>query len=255
MVPPVVAVDLDGVVWRAATPIAGSAAAVAALQARTTVVFVTNNAYPDRAGHEAKLASMGIDARGAVISSPAAAASLVAAGERVLVAGGAGVQEAVVDAGGVPVSYDELAGGAAPVDVVVAGFHQGFDYERMRVAADAVRGGARFVATNDDPTYPTEHGLVPGNGALIAGVSVASGVQPVIAGKPHPPIVELVRRRFGHDGLVVGDRPDTDGAFADGLGWRFGLVLSGVTTADDLPVEPMPALVADDLAGLVAQLV
>jgi HAD superfamily hydrolase (TIGR01450 family) len=254
LLPPVVAIDLDGVVWRDSSPIPGSADAVARLQAATTVVFVTNNAFPDRAGHEAKLASMGIDAEGAVIASPAAAASLLHPGERVLVAGGAGVREAVLDAGAVPVTYDELDAGAAAVGAVVAGFHQGFDYERMRIAADAVRGGARFIATNDDPTYPTERGLVPGNGALIAGVAVAAGVRPTIAGKPHAPIVELVRRRHGTGGLVVGDRPDTDGAFATGLGWGFALVLSGVTTAADLPVEPSPAFVADDLAGLADQL-
>jgi HAD superfamily hydrolase (TIGR01450 family) len=220
------------------------------------VIFVTNNACPDLAGHEAKLASMGIDAAGAVISSPAAAASLLSPGERVLVAGGAGVAEAVLGVGAVPVTYEELdgAGAGGGVDAVVAGFHQGFDYDRMRIAADAVRHGARFIATNDDPTYPTEHGLVPGNGALIAGVAVASGVEPTIAGKPHPPIVELVRRRFGDVGLVVGDRPDTDGAFAHAMGWEFGLVLSGVTSAADLPVAPAPSVVADDLAALVGLL-
>ena len=255
MLPPVVAIDLDGVIWRASAPIPGSADAVARLQAAgPVVVFVTNNAFPDLAGHEAKLASMGIAAAGAVISSPAAAASLLAPGERVLVAGGAGVAEAVLAVGAVAVSYDDLAAGAQAVDAVVAGFHQGFDYERMRIAADAVRGGARFIATNDDPTYPTEQGLVPGNGALIAGVAVASGIEPTIAGKPHLPIVELVRSRFGGEGLVVGDRADTDGAFAHAMGWDFGLVLSGVTTAADLPVEPAPALVADDLAGLVDRL-
>jgi 4-nitrophenyl phosphatase len=252
---PVVAIDLDGVLWRASTAIPGAAEAVARLQAAVpTVVFVTNNAFPDLAGHEAKLASMGVDAAGAVISSPAAAASLLVAGERVLVAGGAGVVEAVRAVGAVPVAYDELAGGAEPVDAVVAGFHQGFDYERMRIAADAVRGGARFIATNDDPTYPTEHGLVPGNGALVASVAVASGVEPTIAGKPNAPIVELVRGRFGDRGLVIGDRPDTDGAFATALGWDFALVLSGVTTAGDLPVAPAPAFVADDLATLVDRL-
>ena len=252
MLPPVVAIDLDGVIWRASTPIPGSAEAVARLQAAVpTVVFVTNNAFPDLAGHEAKLASMGIDAAGAVISSPAAAASLLVEGERVLVAGGAGVAEAVRAVGAVPVPYDELADGGAPVHAVVAGFHQGFDYERMRIAADAVRAGARFIATNDDPTYPTERGLVPGNGALIAGVAVASGVEPTIAGKPHPPIVDLVRRRLGDSGLVIGDRPDTDGAFAEALGWDFALVLSGVTSADELPLAPVPTVVADDLAALV----
>jgi len=62
-----------------------------------------------------------------------------------------------------------------------------------------------------------------------------------------------VRDRYGHDGIVVGDRPDTDGRFARRLGWRFGLVLSGVTAATDLPVEPQPDVIAADLAALVDQ--
>jgi glycerol 3-phosphatase-2 len=251
----VIAVDLDGVVWRASAPIPGASEAVARLQAAGhDVVFVTNNAFPDRAGHEAKLAAMGIDARGAVVASPAAAALLLETGERVLVAGGAGVREAVSEAGAVPVGYDELDAGADPVTAVVVGFHQDFDYRKMRIATTAIRGGARFIATNDDPTYPTEHGEVPGNGAIVAGIAVAAGVSPVIAGKPHSPMVEVVQRRYGDHGVMVGDRPDTDGRLARALGWRFGLVLSGVTTASDLPVEPTPDLVADDLDALVDQL-
>lgn len=250
--PIAIAIDLDGVVWRAAAPIPGAAAAVARLQAAGhDVVFVTNNADPDRAGHEAKLAAMGIDASGAVLSSPMGAALLLEAGERVLVAGGAGVREAVQEAGAVPVSYEELDDGDAPVAAVVVGFHRDFDYAKLRIASTAVRQGARFIATNDDPTYPTERGEVPGNGAIVAGIATAAGVVPVVAGKPHPPMVDVVRRRCGEHGVMVGDRADTDGLLARALGWRFGLVLSGVTTAADLPVEPRPDLVADDLAALV----
>jgi ribonucleotide monophosphatase NagD (HAD superfamily) len=77
----------------------------------------------------------------------------------------------------------------------------------------------------------------------------------VIAGKPHEPIASVLRARSaGRVGLMIGDRPDTDGDFATTLGWGFGLVLSGVTTADDLPVTPVPDLVAVDLAALVDQL-
>jgi 4-nitrophenyl phosphatase len=252
---PAVALDLDGVVWRAATPVPGAADAIARLQASgADVVFVTNNAFPDRAGHEAKLAAMGIDAAGAVLSSPMAAALLLAPGERVLVAGGAGVLEAVGEAGAVPVSYAELDGGADPVTTVVVGFHRDFDYDRMRIAAGAVRAGARLVATNLDPTYPTERGDVPGNGSIVAAIATAAGVTPIVAGKPHPPIVDLVRRRCGPAGIVIGDRDDTDGALARALGWTFGLVLSGVTGAAEVPTDPVPDLVADDLAGLVDRL-
>jgi ribonucleotide monophosphatase NagD (HAD superfamily) len=64
-------------------------------------------------------------------------------------------------------------------------------------------------------------------------------------------MVRLLRARLGDDGVVVGDRPDTDGRFAGALGYRFGLVLSGVTGAGDLPVDPVPDWVADDLLRLV----
>jgi 4-nitrophenyl phosphatase len=215
------------------------------------VVFVTNNAFPSRAGHEAKLAGMGIDAVGAVLSSPMGAAALLADGERVLVAGGAGVAEAVGESGAVAVSYEELDAGAAPVDAVVVGFHNTFDYAKMRIASTAIRDGARFIATNDDPTYPTERGEVPGNGSIVAGIAVASGTQPIIAGKPNPALATLVRARCGDDGVMIGDRDDTDGAFARRMGWRFGLVLSGVTVADAIPGDPAPDLVAVDLAAMV----
>ena len=249
-----VALDLDGVVWRGALPIPGAADAVAALRAAGVgVVFVTNNAGPVVADHERKLAAMGIPAEGDVINSPMAAARLLAPGERVLVAGGAGIEEALIAAGTTTCSYDDVDRGAV-VDAVVIGFDQAFDWERMRIASNAVRDGARFIATNTDATYPTETGLGPGAGAIVAAVATAAGVQPTVAGKPHEPMAQLLVERRGPAGIVIGDRADTDGALARACGWEFGLVLSGVTTTTDLPVDPVPDRVADDLAGLVAQL-
>jgi len=129
------------------------------------------------------------------------------------------------------------------------GFHRDFDYGRLDAASWAVRHGARLIGTNDDPTYPTPEGPIPGGGAILAAVVTASGAEPVVAGKPNPPLADLVRDRLGPSGIVVGDRPSTDGAFAAVLGWRFGLVLTGVTTAP--PVDPAPDVVAADLAALV----
>ena len=86
----------------------------------------------------------------------------------------------------------------------------------------------------------------------MASISTATGVTPEVAGKPHTPIARLVRDRLGGSGLMVGDRPDTDGLFADVIGYDFGLVLSGVTSRADLPVVPTPVAVADDLRTLVA---
>jgi 4-nitrophenyl phosphatase len=253
--PAAVAVDLDGVVWLGDEPIPGAAEAVRRLRgAGVDVVFVTNNAFPTLAEQEAKLARFGIDAHGDVLSSPAAAASLLQPGDRVLVAGGPGIVEAVAAVGAVPLTYAEAdAPGAGPVDVVIVGFHRDFDWDRMRIASAAVRAGARFLATNDDATYPTPDGPVPGGGAILAAVATASGAAPIVAGKPHRPLAEVVRRRCGPVGVMIGDRPDTDGAFATALGWRFALVLTGVT-ASPHDVEPAPDLVAADLAALVDQL-
>ena len=92
-------------------------------------------------------------------------------------------------------------------------------------------------------------------GAILAAVVTASGVAPVVAGKPYAPIVGYVRRILGESGIVVGDRPDTDGRFARALGYEYGLVLSGVTSANDLPVDPDPDHVAASLDSLVGRLV
>ena len=140
-----------------------------------------------------------------------------------------------------------------PCDAVVVGFSREFDFDRLTVAADAARGSALFVATNLDPTYPIDGGLVPGAGALAAAVATAAGRRPEVAGKPGRPMADLVRSRFGSEGVVIGDRPSTDGAFARALGWPFALVLSGVAGADgeEAVPDPPPPFVAADLARLV----
>jgi HAD superfamily hydrolase (TIGR01450 family) len=245
--------DLDGVVWRGDRPIQGSAAAVARLRAAgERVLFVTNNALPTLRQVADKLAAHGIDAGDDLITSPLAAASLLEPGQRVLACAGPGVIDAL-SARGLEVIDAEVAD-PGPVDAVVVGLHLTFSYARLDVAARAARAGARLIATNDDTTYPGEHGLSPGAGSILAAVATASGVVPEVAGKPYPPMVELVRATAGPDGVAVGDRADTDGRFARALGYSFGLVLSGVTTAADLPVDPAPDHTAADLASLVDHL-
>ena len=238
-------IDLDGVVWLADEPIPGAAEAVQRLRARgERVVFVTNNSNPPVATVEAKLAAHGIPAEGDVVTSATVAATLVEPGARVLVCGGDGVREALRNRGATVVD-------AGDADVVMVGFHREFDYERMRIAADAVRRGARLVATNDDATYPTPAGPIPGAGSILAGIERASGQRATVAGKPYRPTADHLRALLGPSGTVVGDRPDTDGRLARELAWRFVLVLTGVTTAADLPVDPAPDLVVADLAAAV----
>jgi 4-nitrophenyl phosphatase len=246
--------DLDGVIWLGDQPLPGAPEAVAALRARgERVLFATNNSSVELAGQEAKLAAMGIPAEGDVVTSAMATARLVEPGERVLVAGGPGLVEALANRGATVLdsrSYEPA--GAGDVDAVAVGFHRHFDYEGLRRAATAIWQGARFLASNDDATYPTPTGVIPGGGAIAASIAYAVGHQPLIAGKPHEPMAALIHDLVGPgEGVMVGDRPDTDGAFATTLGYRFALVLSGVTRHEDLPVEPPPAVVAEDLAALV----
>jgi len=237
--------DLDGVVWLADQPLPGAAEAVARLrEAGERVVFVTNNSSERIADQEAKLASFGIPATGDVVTSAVVAVGQVAPGERVFVCAGPGVEEAVLERGAVPVRDGDA-------DVVVVGFHRDFDYDEMDRASRAVRRGARLIGTNDDATYPTPQGLVPGNGSILAAVATASGVVPAVTGKPYAPMADHVRALVGPVGVAVGDRPDTDGRFARALGFEWVLVLSGVTGADDLPVDPVPDRVAADLADAV----
>ena len=151
-------------VWLADEPIAGAAEAVARLRAAgEAVVFVTNNSSQPVGEVEAKLGRHGIPAVGDVITSAMAAAALVEPGERVLVCAGPGVVEALEARGAVPVRDGDA-------DAVMVGFHRDFDYERLRIAARAVRRGARLLATNDDSSYPTPDGPIPGGGAILAAV-------------------------------------------------------------------------------------
>jgi glycerol-1-phosphatase len=256
---PVVCCDLDGVVWRGDEPIPGAAPAVSALcDAGFRMTFVSNNSSQPVGEVTAKLAAAGVRASsGDVITSAVSAATLLASaldpGSPVLACAGPGVVEALEAAGLRAVTRE-------PAAAVVVGFHREFDYDELVRASAAVRNGARFVATNLDATYPVPGGMIPGSGAIAAAVATASGRAPEVAGKPERPMVDLIRARFGSSGLVVGDRPSTDGALAEALGWPFALVLSGVTQRDAPPggesiPEPPPPFVADDLAALVPQLV
>ena len=236
--------DLDGVVWLRREALPGAPQAVERLRrSGRRVLFVTNNSMSTIADQERALLGIGIPAVGDVVTSAQAAASLMAVGERVLVCGGDGVVEAV-EANGAVALRD------GPADAVIVGLHQDFDYWRLQAANAAIRSGARFVATNDDATYPTPEGPIPGAGALVAAVATASGRAPVIAGKPYLPMAELVRARCGPafsetTVLMVGDRWSTDGRFAEAIGCAFALVRSGVTPPG-APVSDEPGNVAGE---------
>ena len=227
------------------------------------MVFLTNNSGPTVAEYVAALGAVGIECSPEDLATSAqAAASLLSPGARVALVGDAGAREALESRGVVVVNAGERP------DAVVVGRQVELDYWVLAAAASAVRAGARFIATNADATFPTggpagakgggghaggEGGLLPGAGALVAFVATAAGRGAEVAGKPHAPMAALVSARFGELSMMAGDRPDTDGRFAKLVGARFGLVLSGVTRPSDLPVDPTPDLVGDDLLALAHQ--
>lgn len=245
--------DCDGVVWLADEAIPGSPEAVTRLRsAGRRVVMLTNNSFPLRAEYLHKLERLGMPTAPAdLLSSAMAAASLLEKGERALVLGGPGLVEALEARGvmAVRAGHDPTTGG---FDAVVVGLDPSFDYRSLTAAATAIQRGARFVASNDDATFPTPSGMMPGAGSLVAAVACASQTTPTVAGKPHEATVGLVAEHVGEVDIVVGDRCSTDGLLARRLGTRFGLVLTGVTPPDHGPLEPEPDLEAADLASLVA---
>lgn len=250
--------DLDGVVWLAHRAIPGAPQAIAALRrAGVRVLFVTNNAFSTIGEQEAALAAIGVPAVDDVVNSAFAAAQLLEPGATVLAGGERGLFEALLARRVEPLEpSDWNAAGRPPVTAVVMGLHRTFDYARLDALSAAVRGGAAFIATNDDPTYPTPGGLLPGGGALVAAVATASGVRPTVAGKPFAPMAAAVAARIGVGfdpgrTLMVGDRLDTDGAFAAALGCPFALVRTGVVGPDAPPV-PGVALDLADLAAVAA---
>jgi HAD superfamily hydrolase (TIGR01450 family) len=248
--------DLDGVVYRGHEPVAHAAQALARVrESGMRLSFVTNNALrpPDEVAR--RIEAAGVQARPQdVATSAQAAARLLAqqlpSGAKVLVAGGEGLRLAVRERGLVPVSRAD-EGPAA----VVSGYDPELTYARLSEAVLAIFAGAFWIASNTDATVPTERGLLPGAGALVAFISAATKVTPQVAGKPERALHEEATSRSGaKHPLVVGDRLDTDIEGANGVGAPSLLVLTGVATLDELVTAAPPArptFLADDLRGLL----
>lgn len=252
--------DLDGVVWLSGVPIPGAVEAIHRLRAAgLRVVYVTNSSGPTIAEHTAALARVGLRAEGLVLSSAVAASQLLTSGERVLVCGGDGVREAVEAAGAIAVAGDDERG-ALSVDAVVVGLHREFTYDRLRIAVTALRLGARFIACNRDPLFPTPAGKIPGAGSIVAAVATSAEREPEVAGKPHQPAVDSLARllgfapgdpAFGSALLMVGDQHLTDGRYANRIGCQFALVRTG-NTPSGAPLDYTPALDVPDLSAVAS---
>lgn len=245
-------VDLDGVVWLTGEGIPGAADGIGLLRAAGwRVTFLTNNSGLHEDELRRRLAKVGIEtAPDDVVSSAMVAASLLPPGTKAFVVGGEGLRAALSERGVSLLGPEE----SAEAEFVVVGIALDFTYELLRAAASALHRGARLLATNTDPTFPTPSGLIPGAGSLVAAVETAGLVKAEVAGKPNEPAARYVSERRGPVDLVIGDRTSTDGLLAKRLSARFALVRSGVTPPG-VTVEPAPDLDAADLRALAEMVV
>lgn len=250
--------DLDGVVYVGPAPVPHAADSIlAARDAGLACGYVTNNASRSAAAVAEHLIELGIDATvDDIITSPQAAVSLlpdyVPDGSRVLVIGGTGIDDALVDGGYVPVRA--LADGPA---AVMQGFSPDVSWRDLAEATFAVRTGLPWIATNPDLTFPAPGGIAPGNGALVRLVAETVGRGPdAVAGKPEPPLLrEAIRRTHAQRPLMVGDRLDTDIAAGARIAIPSLLVFTGVTTLAELLAaipEERPEYLGADLRVLLA---
>lgn len=270
-------VDLDGVVYLGSEPVPGVAAVLADRAARgDDVVYVTNNSMHYRTDYLGRLAGMGAPVTpDSVVSSARATAlfllELDPPVRRVLVFGARGLEREARDVGVevVTAAYaatrmqDEGIDGYAAAgepDAVLVGLDPALTWMRMAAATDAIRAGARFIATNRDPIYPTERGLRPGAGSVVAAIEAASETTPISIGKPDPRLLEVAAHAVGRDpadAVMIGDGIRTDLAAANGLGIPCILMMTGVSTRahlDALPAGERPVAVAQDAAELGAAL-
>jgi 4-nitrophenyl phosphatase len=273
-------VDLDGVVYRGAQPVPGVAAVLTARAAAgDDVVYVTNSSIWHHTDFVARLANMGAPVSPDRIVSGARATALYLSEQsprpvRTLVLGAPGLVRELRDmdlevvlaaeaAERWTTSGHDMAGATQGVDTVVVGLDIAFTYARLAVAAGAVRAGARFVAVNRDPIHPTEHGLVPGAGSVVAAVATASGLEPVSIGKPGPLLLEIAAHRMARpvtEAVMIGDSLTADIPAAIAVGARSVLMLTGISTAAqvgslaaaDRPTEV--ALNAEELAAVLERM-
>jgi glycerol-1-phosphatase len=245
-------IDLDGTVFRGAAPTDGAVQSLSEVHSRK--LYVTNNASRSPDEVAAHLRELGFSVTDDDIVTSAQSAAHLLAGELppdspVLIVGTEALANEIATVGLQPVRrYDDH-----PV-AVVQGLSTTIGWPDLAEAALAIRAGALWVAANVDPTLPTERGLLPGNGSLVAALRVATGAEPKVAGKPAPTLMtDAVARGDFRAALVVGDRLDTDIEGANAAKLPSLMVLTGVNTARDAVYakpEQRPTYIGHDLRSL-----
>jgi 4-nitrophenyl phosphatase len=228
-------VDMDGVLYRGQDSLPGAREFLVYLgEAGVPFILATNNSTLTPGQYVARLARLGMHVTEDRILTSGQASALHLAraappGTRVYAIGEDGLFSALREQG------FELA--ERDVQYVVVGLDRQLTWDKLKVAALAIRAGATFVGTNPDTTLPTEEGLVPGNGAILGALEAATGVAPLIIGKPQPTLLQLAMHKMGvtREGTaIIGDRLETDILAGKRAGITTVLVLSGIATLQEL---------------------
>lgn len=250
-------IDMDGVIWRSDAPIGDLSAIFQRIRARgLKFVFATNNSTKTSEQYTSVLKEFGVDVEPwQVVTSSQAAAHAMAQkfppGTKVFMIGEDGIYSALEEKGFQILLVEE----APEAEVVVMGIDRYVNFQKLCEATLLVRRGVPFYATNPDKTFPTPRGEIPGAGAWYSIVTTATDVQPIVAGKPFPFLMELSLEKLGtknEETLVVGDRLETDIAAGQGVGCPTALVLSGVSTREQAEKwKPGIEIIVEDLATLI----
>ncbi|MGI2329288.1 TIGR01457 family HAD-type hydrolase [Planococcus sp. YIM B11945] len=241
--------DIDGTVYRGTDPIPEAIEFIEALQENgIEPFFVTNNASMTQKQLADKLAHFGVKAEEPrIISSAIAAAKYVKRwypGQTVYMIGSAGLEQSLLQEGVELVTEN--------ADVVLMGIDRDINYDKLAKACLEIRNGAAFLSTNGDLAFPSEKGLIPGNGAYTALVAASTGIEPVFIGKPEIHMLETIMLDYGFDKsemVMIGDNYDTDIQ----VGINFGIdtihVNTGVTSMEDvLKKSVQPTYVLENLS-------
>ncbi len=231
--------DLDGTLYRGEAAIPGAVDTLAELRRRGAVIrFVTNNSSQTRAFYSEKLGRLGFEAEKGEIHSSATGTAVYLREQGLdsaFVVGMPGLVRTLGEGGAEVVNVggdDHVTPEGRTARAVVVGICQELSYDLLNGAMQQIAGGARFIATNPDPTFPLEGSrIVPGAGSMVAAVQACSGTIPFVVGKPNPYLIELALAEAGidpKDALAVGDRLDTDIESGRRAGCDTHLVLTGV---------------------------
>jgi len=244
-------IDMDGVIYRGRTLIPGAEQFVNQLIAQQVpFLFLTNNSQRTRRDVATRLRRMGVQAEENHIFTCAMATARFLAqqkpGGTAYVIGEGGLLNALHSNGYSIVDHDP--------DYVVVGEGRTLTMEMVETAVQMVVDGAKLVATNLDPNCPTQHGLRPGCGAIVAMLESATGIKAFSVGKPSPVMIRAARKELGlraEETTIIGDTMETDILGGVQLGYRTVLVLSGGTRREDLVrYAYRPDLIVESIAAL-----